>query len=67
MKKFFWNVLDSILTVLIWILFAAVIRPAVLVAELLASVFWFVFDIVTFPFKYLKSDQESEGDLKNGN
>lgn len=67
MKKFFWNVLDSVLTVLIWLLFAAFIRPAVLVAELLSSLFWFVFDIVTFPFKYLKSDPESEGDLKNGN
>lgn len=66
MKKFFWNVLDSVLTVLIWILFAAVIRPAVLVAELLASVFWFVFDIVSFPFKYLKSDPKTEGESENG-
>lgn len=48
------------LTALTWILFAIVLRPMFLIAQLFILIIEFIFDVITFPIEFTKTMNKEE-------
>lgn len=59
-KRIIIELIKGTITAFVWLLFALIVRPAVLIVEMVFALIEFGFDIVTFPVQIMRSMEEGE-------